>query len=103
MVSNVAGNLNNGFGVIRVVGLPPRIIAGDTGQMGDTGLEHNGKTPEKPSGPHHGGAESGAVLHSGSASLPPALAEIIAGWSRLPTGVQAGILAIVRNSDARAE
>jgi len=71
--------------------------------MGDTGFEHNAKTPQKPIDASQGGAESGAVFHSGSASLSPALTEIIAGWSRLPAGVQAGILAIVRDYHARAE
>jgi hypothetical protein len=37
-------------------------------------------------------------LPSGLPSLPPALMEIIAGWSRLPPAVQAAILAIVRIS-----
>jgi hypothetical protein len=68
--------------------------------MGDKGFEHNAKTPEKPIDPNQGGAESGAVFPSGPASLPPALMEIIAGWSRLPPQVQAAILAIVRNSHA---
>jgi hypothetical protein len=71
--------------------------------MGDTGFEHTAKTAEKPLATRQGGAESGAVLHSGSALLPPPLIEIIARWSRLPAGVQAGILAIVRNSHVQAE
>ncbi|MGD0462085.1 MAG: hypothetical protein ABSB74_06325 [Tepidisphaeraceae bacterium] len=66
--------------------------------MGDTGFEHNSKTPEKPIDASQGGAESGAVLPSGQRSLAPALMEIIAGWSQLPAAVQAAILAIVRNS-----
>jgi hypothetical protein len=66
--------------------------------MGDTGLEHIQKSPEKQTLAPLGGAESGAILPSGVASLPPALTEIIAGWSRLPAAVQAGILAIVRGS-----
>jgi hypothetical protein len=70
--------------------------------MGDTGLEHNAKTPEKPidasQGGAESGAESGAVLPSGLLSLPAALTEIIAGWSRLPAAVQEAILAIIRAS-----
>ena len=71
--------------------------------MGDTGSEHNAKTPKRLIDANQGGAESGAVLPSGPALLPPALMEIIDRWSRLPPAVQAGILAIVRNSYARAE
>jgi hypothetical protein len=71
--------------------------------MGDKGFEDNAKTPGKPLRTGQGGAESGAVLHSGSASMHPALTEIIARWSRVPAAVQAGILAIIRNSHEKAE
>jgi len=71
--------------------------------MSDKGFEHDAKTAEKRLFTGQDGAESGAVLHSGSASLPPALTEIMTGWSRLPAAVQAGILAIVRSSHAQAE
>jgi hypothetical protein len=71
--------------------------------MGDTGLEFIQKSPEKQMVAYQGGAESGAVLPSGPASLSPALTEIITEWSRLPAAVQAGILAIVRGSCAKAE
>jgi len=66
--------------------------------MGDTGFEHNAKTPENPIDTSQGGAESGAVLPSDLLSLPPALTEIIAGWSRLPGAVQKAVLAIIRAS-----
>jgi hypothetical protein len=66
--------------------------------MGDTGLEHIQKSPEKQTIASLAGAESGAVLPSDPASMPPALTEIIDTWSRLPAAVQAGILAIVRGS-----
>jgi hypothetical protein len=73
------------------------------GVMGDKELEHKPITPEKPLDADRGGAESGAVLHSGPISLSPALKEIITEWSRLPAAVQAGILAIVRRCNAKAE
>ncbi|HEX4055772.1 MAG TPA: hypothetical protein VHX86_16025 [Tepidisphaeraceae bacterium] len=71
--------------------------------VSDTGFEHNAKTPEKPLDTGQAGADSGAFLPSGLPSLPPGLKEIIAGWSRLPPSVQAGILAIFRGSSAKAE
>jgi hypothetical protein len=66
--------------------------------MGDTGLEHIQKSPEKQENGFKGGAESGAVLPSGRASLPPALQEIVARWVQLPAAAQAAILAIIRAS-----
>jgi hypothetical protein len=66
--------------------------------LGDTGFEHIAKTPEKPPGANQDGAESGAVLPSDLLSLPPALTEIIAGWSRLPAALKEAVLAIVRTS-----
>jgi hypothetical protein len=66
--------------------------------MGDTGFEHNAKIPENSIDASQGGAESGAVLPSGLLSLPPALTEIIAGWSQLPAAVQEAVLAIIRAS-----
>jgi hypothetical protein len=66
--------------------------------MGDTGPEHIQKSPEKQRLTTASGAESGAFLPSGAASLPPELEEIIAGWSRLPAAVQTAMLAIVRAS-----
>jgi len=68
----------------------------DLNPMGDTGLEHNADSPGKHAVATQGGAESGAVLTSGSAPLPSELTEIIAKWSRIPTLVQAAILAIIR-------
>jgi hypothetical protein len=64
--------------------------------VGDTGLEHIEKTPGKQAIPSLGGAESGAVLTSGPSPLPSELTEIIAGWSRLPNAVRAGIVAMVK-------
>jgi hypothetical protein len=66
--------------------------------LGVIGLEHIQKSQEKQRIASISGAESGAVLPSGPASLPPSLTESIAKWSRLPTAEQAGILAIVRAS-----
>jgi hypothetical protein len=66
--------------------------------MGDTGLEHNAESSEKHAIAPQVGAESGAVLCSGSASLPSELREIIANWARLSTPIQRAILAIIRVS-----
>jgi hypothetical protein len=66
--------------------------------MGDTGLEHIQKSPEKQDIGFEGGAESGAVLRSGPAPLPPGLTEIIALWPQLPPVMQAAILMMVRAS-----
>jgi hypothetical protein len=59
-------------------------------------LEYNTESAEKPTDASHGGAESGAFSTSGSGGLPSELTEIIAKWSRLPTEVQAVIIAIAR-------
>jgi hypothetical protein len=68
----------------------------ETEAMGDTGLEHIQKSPEKLVIASQGAAESGAVLPSERAELPAELMEIIVGWSHLPVVVQAAILAIIR-------
>ena len=89
-----------------LIRLPHRQMAGnankafrrDLHQMGDKGPEHIQKSSEKQATSSPGGAEAGAVLPSGPGSLPPALTEIVSGWSRLPAALQAAMLAIVRTS-----
>jgi hypothetical protein len=66
--------------------------------VGDTGLEHIQKSPEKQRVTSKGGAESGAILPPGRAQLPTELTEIVDRWSRLTAAIQAGILAIIRAS-----
>jgi hypothetical protein len=66
--------------------------------MGDTGLEHIQESSEKQAVVAQGGAESGAVFPCCAASLPTALKEIIAKWSRLPAAIQTAIIAIIRAS-----
>jgi len=65
--------------------------------MGDTGFEHNAKSPEKPIDAGQGGAESGAVARSPQ-SLASDLKEVIVGWEQLSTTLRAVVLAIVRTS-----
>jgi hypothetical protein len=68
--------------------------------LGDTGLEHNAKTPDKPIVASQGGAKSGAVEAESSYVFLRAgeLQEVITGWAELPAAIKTGILAMVRAS-----
>jgi hypothetical protein len=66
--------------------------------MGDTGLEHIQESREKPRIASQGAAESGTVSPFKQGQPPSELAEVIAGWSRLPASVQGAILMIIRAS-----
>jgi hypothetical protein len=61
------------------------------------GIEPTTKTPENPTLPHQGGAESGALAPEKPA-IDPALASIIDAWAKLPDAMKAGILAMIRTA-----
>jgi hypothetical protein len=71
----------------------------ETESMGDTGLEHIRKSPEKQRVTSASDANSGAALPSGSVAPPTDLKEVVDSWSRLPAAVQTVILAIIRASE----
>jgi len=69
--------------------------------VGDEGTEHPRDTPGNSPISIQGGAESGA-LGAREAAVDPSLAAVVEAWPKLPDGIKAGILAMVRTEQNRS-